>query len=84
MKLTPKENYLMLGRGEMPEYVPFYTMMGTEYMGEAPVKSLSPMVFKPLPQVMLVKELLANAFRPMMLTLSDNFALCPVHRSNAP
>ena len=46
MKLTPKENYLMLGRGEMPEYVPFYTMMGTEYMGEAPVKSLSPMVFK--------------------------------------
>lgn len=45
MKLTPKENYLMLGRGEMPEYVPFYTMMGTEFKGEAPVKTLSPRVF---------------------------------------
>ena len=46
MKLTPKENFLMLGRGEMPEYVPFYTMMGNEYMGEACIKSLNPMVFE--------------------------------------
>ncbi len=45
MKLTPKENYLMLGRGEMPEYVPFYTMMGTEFNGEACVKTLSPRIF---------------------------------------
>ncbi len=44
-KLTPKENYLRLGRGEMPEYVPFYTMMGNEYLGEACVKTLAPAVF---------------------------------------
>jgi hypothetical protein len=28
IKLSPKENYLRLGRGEMPEYVPNFTMGG--------------------------------------------------------
>ena len=45
-KITPKENWLRLGRGEMPAYVPRFTMMGDEYMGEAAVKMLAPMVFK--------------------------------------
>jgi hypothetical protein len=27
-KITPKENWLKLGRGEMPDYVPLYTMGG--------------------------------------------------------
>ena len=30
-KITPKENYLRLGRGEDPAYVPRFTMMGDEY-----------------------------------------------------
>ncbi len=45
-KITPKENYLRLGRGEMPAYVPFFTMMGNEYLGEACCKMLGPRVFK--------------------------------------
>ncbi|MBR6114689.1 MAG: veratrol--corrinoid protein metyltransferase [Oscillospiraceae bacterium] len=45
MKITPKENYLRLGRGEDPAYIPRFTMMGDEYLGEACCKMLQPMVF---------------------------------------
>lgn len=44
-KITPKENYLRLGRGEDPAYVPRFTMMGDEYLGEASCKMLMPQVF---------------------------------------
>ena len=30
MKITPKENYLRLGRGEDPAYIPRFTMMGDD------------------------------------------------------
>jgi len=33
-KVTPKENFMKLARGEMPYYVPFYSMMGEPYLGE--------------------------------------------------
>ena len=46
MKIPPKENYLRLGRGEDPAYVPRFTMMGDEYLGEACCKMLAPMVWK--------------------------------------
>lgn len=45
-KITPKENYLRLGRGEDPAYVPRFTMMGDEYLGEACCKMLGPRVWK--------------------------------------
>ena len=45
-KITPKENWLRLGRGEEPAYVPRFTMMGDEYLGEAAVKMMMPQVFK--------------------------------------
>ena len=45
MKITPKENYLRLGRGEDPAYIPRFTMMGDEYLGEACCKMLGPNVF---------------------------------------
>ena len=45
-KITPKENYLRLGRGEDPAYIPRFTMMGDEYLGEACCKMLGPMVWK--------------------------------------
>ena len=45
-KITPKENYLRLGRGEIPAYVPAFTMMGDGYLGEASCKTLAPKVFK--------------------------------------
>ncbi len=34
--LSPKENYLRIVRGEMPDYVPIYTMMGPGHNGEQP------------------------------------------------
>ena len=33
-KVTPKENFLKLRHGGMPDYVPFYSLMGDPYMGE--------------------------------------------------
>ncbi len=32
--VTPKENFLKLANGVMPDYVPFYSIMGDPYMGE--------------------------------------------------
>lgn len=37
-KVTAKENFLKLVSGEMPYYVPFYSLMGDPYMGECAVK----------------------------------------------
>ena len=37
-KVTPKENFLKLAKGEFPYYVPFYSIMGDPYMGECAVK----------------------------------------------
>lgn len=36
-KVTPKENFLKLRHGGFPDYVPFYSIMGTPYKGEASV-----------------------------------------------
>jgi len=44
-KITPKDNFLKLAGGGHPEYVPFYTMMGTEACPEIPIKSASPGIF---------------------------------------
>ncbi|SHI00123.1 Uroporphyrinogen-III decarboxylase [Sporobacter termitidis DSM 10068] len=41
-KLTPKENYLRLTRGELPEYIPVYTMGFPGYNNETAVKMLGP------------------------------------------
>lgn len=35
-KVSAKENLLMMGRGETPYYVPWYSLMGEDYKGEAP------------------------------------------------
>lgn len=43
--LTPKENYLRIGYGEMPEYVPIYTMFGEGVNGETATKGCGPMLF---------------------------------------
>ncbi len=36
-KITSKENFLRLVNGEMPAYVPFYSIMGDPYLGDNPV-----------------------------------------------
>jgi len=45
-KITAKENFLRLTRGEMPEYVPFYSMMGDAYMGDRPVAGAFVKIFE--------------------------------------
>ena len=45
-KITPKENYLRLARGEDPAYVPRYTMMNDPWLGELPTARMMPRVFK--------------------------------------
>lgn len=37
-KISPKDNWLKLSGGGRPEYVPFFSMVGEEYLGEAPTK----------------------------------------------
>ena len=37
-RVTPKENFLKLAKGEFPYYVPFYSLMGDPYLGECAVK----------------------------------------------
>jgi hypothetical protein len=44
-RLTPKENYLRLAKGELPEYVPIYTMGFPGYNGEAVCKIIGPSFF---------------------------------------
>lgn len=44
-RLSPKENYLRLTRGEMPEYIPIYTMGFPGYQGETACKLIGPSLF---------------------------------------
>jgi hypothetical protein len=44
-KLSPKENYLRLARGEMPEYIPIYTMGFPGYNNETACKIIGPSLF---------------------------------------
>jgi hypothetical protein len=44
-KLTPKENYLRLAQGEMPDYVPIYTMGFPGYNNETACKIIGPSLF---------------------------------------
>ena len=39
-KVSAKENLLMMGRGETPYYVPWYSLMGEDYKGECAAKSM--------------------------------------------
>ena len=44
-KITPKENFMKLVNGGHPEYVPYYTMMGEPYLGEAAETFCNPPIF---------------------------------------
>lgn len=44
-KITPKENFLRLVNGGHPEYVPYYTMIGDPYLGEAADVMLNPAIY---------------------------------------
>jgi len=44
-KITPKENFMRIVGGGHPEYVPYYTMMGEPYLGEAADAMLNPAIF---------------------------------------
>lgn len=44
-KITPKENFMKIVGGGHPEYVPYYTMVGEPYLGEAADVMLNPAVF---------------------------------------
>ena len=39
-RITPKENYLRMSRGELPYYLPMYTMFGEEVHGECTFKTI--------------------------------------------
>ncbi len=41
-KLTPKENYLRLARGECPDWIPLYTMGFPGYKGESATRIVGP------------------------------------------
>ena len=45
-KITPKDNFMRIVAGGMPEYVPVYTMMGDPYLGEVADVNLMAPVFK--------------------------------------
>lgn len=45
-KVTPKENFLKLVGGGMPDYVPFYSIMGDPYKGECAVKGAMTAIFE--------------------------------------
>ena len=44
-KVTPKENFLMLLNGGTPAYIPYYAMMGDEYLGESATKTIMARIF---------------------------------------
>lgn len=44
-KVTPKENFMMLINGGTPAYIPYYPMMGDEYLGEAATKGIRANLF---------------------------------------
>ncbi len=45
MGMNPKENYLAVVRGEIPEYLPFYNMFGEPWHGTFPTKTARPQLF---------------------------------------
>ena len=45
-KISPKDNFMRLVNGGTPEYVPFYTMMGEPYLGEAGDVTMFPSWFE--------------------------------------
>ena len=45
-KVTPKENFLKLRHGGMPDYVPFYSLIGDPYKGENTCSSFPNPFFK--------------------------------------
>ena len=45
-RVTPKENFLKLAKGEFPYYVPFYSIMGDPYLGECAVKGARVSLFE--------------------------------------
>ena len=44
-RITPKDNFLKLAGGGHPEYVPYFTFMGTEPIPEIATKSAMPEIF---------------------------------------
>ena len=42
---TPKENYLCMARGELPDHVLFYNMSMPTYTDETPTRSIAPQIF---------------------------------------
>ena len=44
-ELTPKENYLRLAKGEVPDYVPIYMIYGIPFDGVLTTKAVSPNIF---------------------------------------
>ena len=44
-ELSAKENYLRLAKGEMPEYVPVFTMFGMPYKGVMATKTIRPDIY---------------------------------------
>ena len=44
-KVTPKENWMKYVGGGTPEYIPYYAMMGDEYLGESAVKGIMANIF---------------------------------------
>ena len=44
-KVTPKENWMKLVNGGTPDYIPYYAMMGDEYLGEAHTKGIFANIF---------------------------------------
>ena len=44
-RITPKENFLKLAGGGHPEYVPYYTFIGTEPIPEISSKPVAPNIF---------------------------------------
>ncbi len=45
-KVTPKENFMMLIDGGTPAYIPYFTMDGEPYLGEAATKMMGPRLFE--------------------------------------
>ena len=45
VKVTPKENWMKYVGGGTPEYIPYYAMMGDEYLGESAVKGIMANIF---------------------------------------
>lgn len=45
-KISPKDNFLKIAYGGHPEYVPYFTMMGGDYLGEVADVTINPKIFE--------------------------------------